>query len=337
MNFQKKASLSNTNLDFPKSDLYTLSDLTNPDIWSHWARSGIGGTEVATIAGINRGSNSNKTLLGLYKTKVDTNKDVRKRDKYPPLYQEDRGLALEAPIRRWYARIHKKNDIKVIDGTDIGLSSTSYKYMHAELDGAIIDPTKKTPGILEIKTTVGHGVLHWHDEQGRVVIPDQYRLQLAHYAIVTGWTWGVVVADFNDSDQPQEIPFTSDELPTKRLIDLESSFWNDVQNHVQPDPTSLDIRIMFPKDDGTMNHIQKDTKRSNQLIQYTQQYMDLVHKRSEIQKQINDKQDQLIKEIGGRLGMVLPDGSAVTFKYSSKRNARIFHIYTPNEWKSKQW
>lgn len=114
-----------------------------------------------------------------------------------------------------------------------------YPWMHASLDGELVDPEGRH-GILEIKTTEilqGAQTVKWN---GR--IPDQYYCQILHYLAVTGYDFVVLKAQLKDS-RSGELRITTKHYFMERdevledirwLVEAEKGFWDCVVSGRRP-------------------------------------------------------------------------------------------------------
>lgn len=119
-------------------------------------------------------------------------------------------------------------------------TNTDYPWMHASLDGELVDPEGRR-GILEIKTT---NILQsmqrerWNDR-----IPDNYFCQILHYLAVTGWDFAILKAQLKsewDGDlritvRHYRIERKDVEEDIRYLIDAERRFWDCVVSGRRPD------------------------------------------------------------------------------------------------------
>lgn len=118
--------------------------------------------------------------------------------------------------------------------------NTDYPWMHASLDGELVD-SQGRHGILEIKTT---NILQsmqrekWHDR-----IPDNYFCQVLHYLAVTGYDFAVLKAQLK-SEWGGELRITTKHYFIERkdvvediryLVEAEKKFWDCVTSGRRPD------------------------------------------------------------------------------------------------------
>jgi putative phage-type endonuclease len=92
------------------------------------------------------------------------------------------------------------------------------------------------PGLLEIKNVDGLVYRNtWTEEDGVVEAPAHIELQLQHQLLVTGRTWGAIVALVGGNDVKVVIR-ESDPVVQGDIIDECARFWASVQSGVAPEP-----------------------------------------------------------------------------------------------------
>lgn len=131
----------------------------------------IGGSEVATILGIN--PFKSKFLLWLEKTGQTAASPVSGE-------AVEWGNLLEPVIRE---KFKQETGFKVYQNNFV-LQHDTYPFMLANIDGECLDPAFSGRGILEIKTTGEHNRKQW--ESG---VPVYYLAQIQHYLAVTGYEY----------------------------------------------------------------------------------------------------------------------------------------------------
>lgn len=199
--------------------------------WLESRSHGIGGSDMATILGLNRWKTPYD--LWLEKTHKTTPPDIS--GKWAIL----KGHALEPVIR---SRVRKDHpEWTVIDGTDRQFVNRDRPFMRASLDGIIQrDDNPEHNGILEIKTANNHRASDWKTPDGEAKIPDYYLPQVVFYAAVTGWTWGVFVADIGEAE-PIEVRFDIDQEDMDAVTKAAEDFWRFVQSDTPPTLTGADV------------------------------------------------------------------------------------------------
>lgn len=117
--------------------------------------------------------------------------------------------------------------------------NTDYPWMHASLDGELVDQEGRK-GILEIKTT--NILQSMQREKWKDRIPDNYYIQVLHYLAVTGYDFAVLKAQLK-SEWNGEIRITTKHYFIERkdaekdinyLVEEERKFWECVTSGRRP-------------------------------------------------------------------------------------------------------
>jgi putative phage-type endonuclease len=138
-------------------------------------QSGIGGSEAATILGLN----PYKSKFNLWLEKTGQIERPKVNNQYI-----EWGNLLEPVIRKKFA---EETGFKVMQNNFV-LAHDIHDWMVANLDGEVIDPSFSGRGVLEIKTTSEHNKKEWADG-----CPTHYMCQLQHYLAVTGYDYAYIV------------------------------------------------------------------------------------------------------------------------------------------------
>ena len=110
-------------------------------------------------------------------------------------------------------KIKKYRRVKAI------VENPDYPMLFANLDGKIIShPDHSTPGVLEIKTISGYSSDNY--EAG---FPPSYLVQLQHYMLVTGMTWGEICY-LKDGRQLGLVTFEADKELQQRILVAATEF-----------------------------------------------------------------------------------------------------------------
>ena len=192
--------------------------------WLEYRKQGIGGSDASVVCGINR-----------YKSPVEL--WMEKTNQLP--HQEAGeaaywGTQLEPFVR---AEFTKRTGIEVSRRNEL-LQSEEHPFMLANLDG-ICEVPDVGPCIFEAKTASAYKVGEWED-----AIPDEYALQLAHYMAVTGYT-GAYIAVLIGGNTFKWKFIERDEELISMLIQLETDFWNHVQDGTPPPLDGSDASAKF--------------------------------------------------------------------------------------------
>ncbi|QRG70634.1 YqaJ viral recombinase family protein [Brevibacillus choshinensis] len=177
------------------------------ELWLQFRRKGIGGSDVAAIAGLSKW----KFTVAVYLEKIGQTplEDVQSEAAHFGSILED-VVAQEFTLRTGL-KVKRRNAI---------LQHSDYPFMLANVDRLIVG--ERTG--LECKTASEYLKHEWEGEE----IPPQYLIQCQHYMAVTGYTaWWIAVLIGGNKFIYKRIE-RDDEI-IQYLINLESEFWN---NHV---------------------------------------------------------------------------------------------------------
>ena len=239
--------------NFKDTDMYRIVRYTGVKTereqkWLAARNEGIGGADSAAVMNVSPWETAYK--LWQVKTGRADAEDISGK------WAVQKGHVLEGALRDRFRSLHKADGWKITDGTLKTMVSRKFPYMRADLDGVILTPDHKTPGVLEIKTA--NRRTDWEDGEGGYTIPLYYLTQVTHYLMVTGWTWGFVYVAF-PVGEPVEIEFTRNEDDIKALMQAEASFWNCVETVTAPPLTGIaDVKEASPEDDGAIISVDGD-------------------------------------------------------------------------------
>ena len=181
--------------------------------WLEYRKRGIGGSDASVVCGISK-----------YKSPVEL--WMEKTDQLPAQKAGEAaywGTQLESLVR---AEFIKRTGIEVTK-PDVILQSEEHPFMLANLDGVCEVPDVGTC-IFEAKTVSAYKAGEWED-----TIPDEYTLQLQHYMAVTGYQ-GAYIAVLIGGNTFHWKFIERDEELISMLIELETAFWNHVQDCTPP-------------------------------------------------------------------------------------------------------
>lgn len=192
--------------------LISTKELSSQDLLS-WRDKGIGGSDVATICGLNK-----------YKSAVEL--WMEKRGYSEPKKAGEAaywGSTLEPIIRNEFS---KRTNLKV-DTLHSILKNKDFPFMLANVDGIITD-TDGTKCIFEAKTASAYKLSEWETE-----IPEAYMLQIQHYMAVTGYKRTYIAALIGGNTFIYKKVERDNEL-IEMIIKLEEHFWNCVLSDTPP-------------------------------------------------------------------------------------------------------
>lgn len=175
------------------------------------------GSDASVVCGVS--PYTNRIELWQYKTGQIAQEPIA-----PQL--EEKGTFLEPAIRKWFE--HKTG--KKVDILEDMIVSDSHPFMAGHVDG-VIDGKY----IFEAKTSIfreGWG------EQGIFEIPDNYLCQVAHYCSLKDEYEGAWIAVLIGNHDLRWYFYERDYRLEKRIIELETQFWELVQSVTPPEPHS---------------------------------------------------------------------------------------------------
>ncbi|AVX21629.1 putative phage-type endonuclease [Carboxydocella sporoproducens DSM 16521] len=214
------------------------------DQWLEYRKRGIGGSDAAAIAGLNKWKSP--VTVWLEKTGQIEPEESSEAAYWGSILEDI--IAKEFSLRTGL-KVQRKNAI---------LQHPEYPFMIGNIDRLIIDK-KHGNGILECKTTGEYNKGDWEGDK----IPDHYLIQVQHYLAVTGLQYAyIAVLIGGNKFQYKLVP--RDEEIIQYLIKIESDFWKLVESRTPPEmdgsqasadlldilyPNSLpDSRIELPPD-----------------------------------------------------------------------------------------
>ena len=171
------------------------------------------------------------------------------------------GAQLEALVRSEFTR---RTGIGVSRRSEL-LQSEEHPFMLANLDGICEVPDVGTC-IFEAKTASAYKVGEWND-----AIPDEYQLQIQHYMAVTGYAGAYIAALIGGNTFRWKFVERDEEL-ISMLIELETAFWDHVQDGTPPpldgsDASAKFLSQRFP-DSRPLSRIALPDAATELLIQY---------------------------------------------------------------------
>ncbi len=260
--------------------------------WLELRRKGVGGSDASVVCGINR----YKSLVELWMNKTGQLPDQEAGE---AAYW---GTQLEPFVR---AEFTKRTGIEVRQMKEL-LQSEEYPFMLANLDGICEVPDVGTC-VFEAKTASAYKVGEWED-----TIPDEYMLQVQHYMAVTGYA-GTYIAVLIGGNTFKWRFVERDEELISMLIELESAFWNHVQDGTPPpldgsDASAKFLAERFPMSKPT-SHITLPDTAVDLLAQYDEACEEL-----EAVTERKQKAENLLKEMMGDNEVGTTGGRVITWK-----------------------
>ncbi len=264
--------------------------------WLEYRKQGIGGSDASVVCGINR----YKSPVELWMNKTGQLPDQEAGE---AAYW---GTQLEPFVR---AEFTKRTGIEVRTVNQL-LQSEEYPFMLANLDGICEVPDVGTC-IFEAKTASAYKVGEWED-----TIPDEYMLQVQHYMAVTGYA-GTYIAVLIGGNTFKWKFIERDEELISMLIELESAFWNHVQDCTPPPLDGSDASAKFLADRFHDSKPRSQITLPNTAVTLLAQY-DEACEQLEIISERKQRAENLLKEMMGENEVGTAGDRIVTWKSMSQ-------------------
>lgn len=199
--------------------------------WLEERKKGIGGSDAATILGLN----PYKTSIDLWEEKTGRKDTEDISDKPYVKY----GTKAEDHLRELFKLDFPQYEVTHQENTII--KHPIYPFLFASLDGQLVDKNTGELGILEIKTT--NILQSMQKEKWKEKIPDNYYCQVLHYLNVTGYSFAILKAqlkyDYSGEIRLETKHYTilrkDVEEDIKLLREKEIEFWTKyVEKDIQP-------------------------------------------------------------------------------------------------------
>jgi len=264
--------------------------------WQEHRKLGIGGSDASVVCDISK-----------YKSSIEL--WMEKTGQLPPQEAGEAaywGTQLEPLVRTEFTR---RTGIEV-NKPSVILQSEEYPFMLANLDGTCEVPDVGTC-IFEAKTASAYKAVEWED-----TIPNEYQLQIQHYMAITGYK-GTYIAVLIGGNTFRWKFVERDEELISMLIELETDFWNHVQNGTPPpldgsDAAAKFLSERFP-DSTPKSHITLSDTAADLLAQYDEACAQL-----EIVTEQKQKAENLLKEMMGDYEVGTAGDRDITWKSVSQ-------------------
>lgn len=269
-------------------------------------RSGIGGSDAATVLGINPYTTSYELYLDKLGEAPPEDENFLKESRYW-------GSRLEAPVADRYAeetgyKIQKANNM---------IRSKEHPFMLANIDRKVVGEDRRIG--FEAKTAARAD--GWGDS-GSNEIPPYIMCQVQHYLAVTGYDcWDLAVLIGNRDYRMYRINPIEEIID--QLIEAETEFWDRVTNKVAPEPdwqsasTTRFLKNFYPGTNGNVV----------QLPQVAQKYQDVMKDAQDQAKLFNGIIDGCKNRIAMLIGEaaigILPDQTAFTRKEQVRKEYTV--------------
>jgi putative phage-type endonuclease len=230
--------------------------------WLKGRQSGIGGSEIAAIVGLNQ----YRTPMQIWESKVNP---VQDEETSQPAYW---GTVLEDVVAKEYA-LRTGNKVQRLTRQ---MRHPDFEFAIANIDRAVINPAISgnvrwkdgkltTDRILECKTANGFMAKQW-GEAGTDSVPDAYLIQCQWYMGVTGASVCDLAVLIGGQDFRIYTIVRDDDLINDLLIQG-AAFWELVQSRTEPDPVNYPEAIKkWAKSDPSLS-VQADDSLVDDLEQ----------------------------------------------------------------------
>ena len=193
--------------------------------WLNWRTSGIGGSDVSIIFGLNKF----RSVYQLWLEKTGQVIPVEEENDYTHF-----GTILEPIVKAEFTR---RTGLKIRSRNAI-LQSEEYPFMLADLDGVIYENGEMC--IFEAKTASTYKKEIW--EEG---VPVEYQLQIQHYMAVTGAKKTYIAALVGGNQFFYYEVFRDEEL-INIIIQVEKEFWQEnVKQGIEPAPDGSEATTKY--------------------------------------------------------------------------------------------
>lgn len=170
---------------YQSNDYYTVLSADNRQDWLKLREKGIGGSEVASLLGMN--PYMSNQLLYRYKMGIEPRPDIS--DKPYVKY----GQEAEEHIRNIFALDYPDMDVQY--KPNIVLCNNTYPFLRYSPDGLLYDKVRDKKGVLEVKTTTILQSMAKEKWDHRV--PDNYYCQCLQGLLVPGFDFVILRALLN--------------------------------------------------------------------------------------------------------------------------------------------
>jgi len=219
------------------AQVLTLTTELNREDWLKARKQGIGGSDIAAIAGLSPW----RSPMAVYLEKIG---ELPDQEESEAMYW---GTRLEDIVAEEFSL---RTGFKVVRKNAI-LQHPDCPWMLANIDRRIVGEKAG----LECKTTSAYGRENWENER----VPDMYQLQCQWYMAVTGYdTWWIAVLIGGNTFRYTEIK--RDEEIINYLIKIGYDFWTLVENRTPPaidgtDSSTEVLNVLYPPEQATDDEI----------------------------------------------------------------------------------
>src|SRR5690606_23572356 len=204
------------------------------DEWLQIRSRGIGGSEIAAIAGVSPWD----TPLSVYLRKIG---ELPEKDETEAMRW---GRILEPVVAEEYKRRHPDRRVERVNAV---LQHPEVPYFLANVDRRVFGD-ERGPGVLEVKTSSAWMAGRWRED-----CPDWVTCQVQWYLGVLGYSWATVAVLIGGQDY-REIDIERDDEIIGYLQEIGHRFWREhVEKRVPPAVEANDndtVTALYPTDNG---------------------------------------------------------------------------------------
>lgn len=291
------------------------ADNNSPE-WHELRKKGIGGSDVAKIAGISKW----ESPIGVWMSKTGrkpVNENV-------------------SPFAEWGHRLENVVAEKFKEETGLPTINTNkvfrsiqFPFMIANLDRLIVDEHGDNISFLEVKTAHEYTKDKW--DVGK--IPDDYMLQVQHYMAVMGFEYCYVAVLIGGNDY-RHYKILRDYAMIGNIISIEEGFWALVKDDTPPEPT-------FADDTETVKSLFADRSfEENEFLpaeadELAEKYKEMGEQIKELEVAQKECKNRLVAMLGKK-DEAKSEKFKVSFKYSNYFNEDIVRDKYPDIYNENQ-
>ena len=283
-----------------------IDQVDRQDEWLDARRKGLGGSDVAALFGCSPWVSP----WTLYQDKIG---ELPKRP-------DDAVLSVGHELEPLTRRMFEAETGRKVDSAQERFRHPELEFMLANIDGSL-DPVEDFVGrgVFEGKTTNPYAKQDWL--QG---VPIYYLLQITHYMIVTGRSWGSVAVLILGEDEP--LMWADVELDTElaeMMIETETKFWRENVEQRVPPPvdghtaTTEALKLMHPLDTGLVTQLDETAMEWREELTYA------TSNAKEAKDQVQTLKNKIRAAMGDYTYGELPDGTGFSLKTTDKKETVV--------------
>lgn len=252
--------------------LTNTKGMTNEE-WLEWRNKGIGGSDVATICGLNK----YKSALELWMEKLG----YKEYDEVGEAVYW--GTTLEHIVREEFM---KRSGLQV-DTINLMLKHPEHEFMLANVDGIVTDHEGRKC-IFEAKTASSYKLDQWKDDE----IPESYMLQIQHYMAVTGYERAYIAVLIGGNTFKYTVVDKDEEL-ISMIMQIEKQFWDCVTSDIAPEVDGSESCT------NMLNNLYASSKKGNSIIlpDEAQAIIEEYNKNKEQESYYTEKKNECVNKL----------------------------------------